>query len=59
MRRLRTLVLAGLALVASMDVVAARIHGEMYCWAPDSELPVGCDPEEEDEEAGLGRWARK
>ncbi|HWE15870.1 MAG TPA: hypothetical protein VG758_01610 [Hyphomicrobiaceae bacterium] len=59
MRRLHTLVLAGLALVASMDVVAARIHGEMYCWALDSELPIGC--EEEDEEAGLrgGRRAQK
>jgi hypothetical protein len=59
MRPLRTLVLAGLALVAAMDVVAARIHGEMYCWALDSELPIGCDPEQEDEEASLGGWRAK
>jgi hypothetical protein len=58
--RLPTLVLAGLALVAPMDVVAARIHGEMYCWALDSELPIGCDPEEEeDEAASLGDWHAK
>jgi hypothetical protein len=49
---LRILALAGLALLGSAQPSAARIHGAMYCWALDSELPVPCselDDEEEEE----------
>jgi hypothetical protein len=54
MRRVQTLALAGFTLVAILlawaGPGAARIHGEMYCWALDSELPVACDREDEQEE---------
>jgi hypothetical protein len=52
MRRVpRTLALAGLLiLLAWVGSGAARIYGEMYCWALDAELPVACDEEDEEEE---------
>ena len=43
-------VLAGLALLGSAHPSTARIHGQMYCWGFDSELPVPCDYEEDEEE---------
>ncbi len=58
MNGVRTLALAGLVLLAWMSWAGsgeARIHGEMYCWALDSELPVACDQEDEEEEvSGIG-----
>jgi hypothetical protein len=56
MRRVRTLALAGFSLLAWAGSCAARIHGEMYCWALDSELPVACDQEEEEEEVSGSRF---
>jgi hypothetical protein len=50
MRIAAALALAGLALIASTGPGAARIHGQMYCWALDSELPVVCDAEEAEDE---------
>ena len=50
MRRVRALALAGLALLAWAASGAARIDGEMYCWAPDFEFPVACDQEDGEEE---------
>jgi hypothetical protein len=49
---LALVVAAGLALMLGAGSGAARIHGEMYCWAEDSELPVACGEEEEDDETG-------
>jgi hypothetical protein len=56
MRRVRTLALAGLALLVWAGSGAARIHGEMYCWMLDSELPVACDQEDEEEEVSRIRF---
>jgi hypothetical protein len=54
MKIFAALALVGLVLIASPDPGAARIHGQMYCWALDSELPVVCDAEEaEDEVSGI------
>jgi hypothetical protein len=50
MRRAGTLALAGFTLLVWTGPCVARIHGEMYCWALDSELPVACDLEDEEEE---------
>jgi hypothetical protein len=50
MIRLPTLALAALWLLGWTGQSAARIHGQMYCWALDSELPIPCDAEEEDDE---------
>jgi hypothetical protein len=55
MRIVAALALAGLGLIASPGPGAARIHGQMYCWAFDSELPVVCDAEETDDE-GFRDW---
>jgi hypothetical protein len=58
MTRVRTLALAGSTLLAVLlawaGSCAARIHGEMYCWALDSELPIACDLEDEEEVSGVG-----
>jgi hypothetical protein len=51
MRRVWTLAVAGLALLAWTSSGAARIHGQMYCWDPDSEFPVPCGREDDEEEA--------
>lgn len=65
MRIVAALALTGLALIAAPSPGAARIHGQMYCWALDSELPVVCDAEEAEEEVlgvrfqGLGWWRAK
>jgi hypothetical protein len=61
MRIAAALALAGLALLAAPGQGAARIHGQMYCWALDSELPIVCDAEEAEEvsgirDQGLGPW---
>jgi hypothetical protein len=53
MKIVAALALAGLVLIASPDPGAARIHGQMYCWALDSELPVVCDADEEEEVSGF------
>jgi hypothetical protein len=50
MRIVAALAQTGLALFAAPGPGAARIHGQMYCWALDSELPVACDAEEADDE---------
>jgi hypothetical protein len=60
MRVLRTLVLTALALLASAVPGAARVQGQMYCWALDSEFPVPCDPpEEEDEPAAPNQFGAR
>ena len=65
MRIVAALALTGLALIAAPSPGAARIHGQMYCWALDSELPVVCDAEEAEEDVlgvsiqGLGWWRPK
>jgi hypothetical protein len=48
---LRTLALAGVALLGATAPSAARVHGQMYCWGYDLEFPVPCDYGEEEEEA--------
>ena len=58
MKALRTLALAGLALLASAVPGAARVHGQMYCWAYDSEFPVPCEGPEEEEEEQAARTVR-
>ena len=50
MRIVAALALAGLAVIVAPGPGAARIHGQMYCWAFDSELPVVCDAEDAEEE---------
>jgi hypothetical protein len=49
MRIFYWLALAGLALLGSASPGAARVHAKMYCWALDSELPVSCDDEDDDD----------
>jgi hypothetical protein len=43
--------LAGLALLVWSETGAARMHGPMHCWVPDSELPVPCEDEGEGDES--------
>jgi hypothetical protein len=52
MRILFALALAGLALLGSASPGAARVHAQMYCWALDSELPISCEGEDEDDDGG-------
>ena len=56
MKVLAGLALACLALLGWAHGGWARVHGQMYCWALDSELPVACEggDEEEEEEAAPG-----
>jgi len=51
MMAVRILALVGLALSGSVLPSSARVQGQMYCWGYDSEFPVPCGPEEEEEEA--------
>ena len=53
MRIVAALALAGLATIVAPGPGAARIHGQMYCWALDSELPVVCDGDEAEDEEGF------
>ena len=57
MRVYKALALAALALLASASPGAARMHTQMYCWAQDSEFPVPCDDEGEDDSGELRRGA--
>ena len=56
MRIYGALALAALALLASASPGAARRHAQMYCWTQDSEFPVPCeqDDEEDDGEFRMG-----
>ena len=53
MRIYQALVLAALMLLGSGGPGAARMHAQMYCWAQDSEFPVACE-QEDDEDDGSG-----
>jgi hypothetical protein len=50
MRLYALLALTALALLASANPGAARMHAQMYCWALDSELPVPCEQEDEEDD---------
>jgi hypothetical protein len=50
MRAVRTLALAGLALLGWAGSLSARVQGQMYCWAADAEFPVPCDEGGEEDE---------
>jgi hypothetical protein len=52
MRIFYWLALAGLALLGSASPGAARVHAQMYCWALDSELPISCEGEDEEDDGG-------
>jgi hypothetical protein len=51
MGAVRTLALAAFALLVLADLAAARVQAQMYCWAPDAELPVPCEEEAGEDEA--------
>jgi hypothetical protein len=54
MRVVSALALAGLILLGATDRSAARLQAQMYCWELDSEFPVPCEQEdEEDEVSGI------
>jgi hypothetical protein len=42
--------LAALALLASASPGAARMHAQMYCWSQDSEFPVPCEQDDEEDD---------
>jgi hypothetical protein len=54
MKVVSALALAGLMLLAAADRGAARIHSQMYCWELDSEFPVPCEGDDEDDELARG-----
>jgi hypothetical protein len=47
--------LAGLAVLGSAVPSLATIQGQMYGWAVDSEFPVPCEGEAEEDEAAVRR----
>lgn len=49
MKLVSALALAGLFLLGAMDRGSARVPAQMYCWDADSEFPVACEQDEEDE----------
>jgi len=51
MKVVSALALAGLFLLGATDRGAARVQAQMYCWDADSEFPVACEQEDEDDEA--------
>jgi len=55
MRVVSALALAGLILLGATDRSSARVQAQMYCWELDSEFPVPCEQEDEDDEvSGIG-----
>jgi hypothetical protein len=52
MRIFAALALAALALLAWATPGTARMHAQMYCWTQDSEFPVPCEQDEEEDEGG-------
>ncbi|MBO0764653.1 MAG: hypothetical protein J2P50_08700 [Hyphomicrobiaceae bacterium] len=52
MRIFYCLALAGLVMLGSASPGAARVHAKMYCWALDSELPVSCEGEDDEDDSG-------
>jgi hypothetical protein len=54
MRVVSALALAGLILLGATDRSSARVQAQMYCWELDSEFPVPCEQEDEEDE-GAGR----
>jgi hypothetical protein len=50
MRVISALALAGLILLGAADRAPARIPTQMHCWALDSEFPVPCEQDDEDDE---------
>jgi hypothetical protein len=50
MRVVSALALAGLILLGATDRSSARVQAQMYCWELDSEFPVPCEQEDEDDE---------
>src|SRR5262245_57620351 len=51
MRVVSALALAGLILLGAADKGSARVHAKMHCWELDSEFPVLCEQDDEDDEA--------
>jgi hypothetical protein len=41
---------AAIAIVSCSAPAAARVHGQMFCWVPDVEIPIACDEDEEDDD---------
>ena len=50
MRVVSALALAGLILLGATDRSSARVQAQMYCWELDSEFPVPCEQEDEEDE---------
>jgi hypothetical protein len=50
MRVVSALALAGLILLGATDRSSARVQAQMYCWELDSEFPVPCEQEDDDDE---------
>jgi hypothetical protein len=53
MQATRTLALAGFAMLIWTGSPSARVQSQMYCWAPDAELPVLCEEEAGEDETGV------
>ncbi|MBX9591724.1 MAG: hypothetical protein K2X43_20730 [Hyphomonadaceae bacterium] len=43
--RLFAVAMAAIVLAA---IAHARVQPQPYCWSPDAEFPVACDPDEDD-----------
>jgi hypothetical protein len=56
MRVVSALALAGLILLGATDRSSARVQAQMYCWELDSEFPVPCEQEDEEDEGFRGRF---
>jgi hypothetical protein len=54
------LALAALVLLAWATPGTASVPAQMYCWSEDSEFPVPCDPDDDDDggEPRLGSTRR-
>ena len=55
MRVVSALALAGLILLGATDRSSARVQAQMYCWEFDSEFPVPCEQEDEEDEGFRGQ----
>jgi hypothetical protein len=56
MRVVAALALAGLVLLGATDRSSARVQAQMYCWEFDSEFPVPCEQEDEEDGGFRGRF---
>jgi hypothetical protein len=55
MRPFLALAIVGLLAAGAAGPGAASLQPQMYCWSGDSEFPVACEDDGEDDEARAGR----